>query len=192
MTGLGIGASQLARALGISQRTVTYWPSGKITWPNELTRSKAIKLLRVNSARGNTSYEPTIVPDGRDWTSEAATDRRDALRAGGATLAGLAGLAGLAAHQVLGEPDHLTAALDAGSVDADRLTNSNAPPTNWRQGWLDSPSRSCSAGPWTRSPACAAWSASGNAPRIRCGSCVPEQNSHSPWRRSFSTAMSSS
>ncbi|HEX5404839.1 MAG TPA: helix-turn-helix transcriptional regulator [Pseudonocardiaceae bacterium] len=133
MTELGIGATELARALEISERTVGYWLSGTITWPNEPTRSKLIKLLKVNNARdlgfirrnqrylGRSTYDTAIVPFGDDWTSEAATDRRDALRAGGMAVAGT--VAGLVTHQALSEPDHMAAALDAGSVSPDRLTD---------------------------------------------------------------------
>ena len=55
---------------------------------------------------------------------EAATNRRDALRASGVAVAGAVtgGMSGTL-HQVLSEPDHMAAALDAGSVSADRLTD---------------------------------------------------------------------
>ena len=134
MTELGIGPTQLAKALDISERTVGYWLSGKITWPNEPTRSAVIRLLRVHNARdlgfiqpirrylGHESYHTAVVPDRYDPTGEAATNRRDALRAGGMAAAGaVAGGVGGTLHQVFSEPDHMAAALDAGSVSTDRL-----------------------------------------------------------------------
>lgn len=132
MTELGIGAADLARTLEISERTVGYWLSGTITWPNEPTRSKLITLLKANNARdlgfirrnqrylGRSTYDTAIVPRD-DWTSEAATDRRDALRTGGMAVAGT--VAGMVVHQALSEPDHMAAALDAGSISAHRLAD---------------------------------------------------------------------
>ncbi|HEY9472635.1 MAG TPA: hypothetical protein VIS06_02160 [Mycobacteriales bacterium] len=54
-------------------------------------------------------------PTGRGRDEEAATNRRDAFRAGGATMAGLV------LHQVISEPDQMHAALDTGSVGEGRL-----------------------------------------------------------------------
>ena len=60
-----------------------------------------------------TPVEPA--PTGRGRDEEAATNRRDAFRAGGAAMAGLV------MHQVISEPDQMHAALDTGSVGEGRL-----------------------------------------------------------------------
>lgn len=57
----------------------------------------------------------TSAPPARGRDEEAATNRRDVLRAGGTAMAGLV------LHQVISEPDHMHAALDTGSVGESRL-----------------------------------------------------------------------